>query len=130
MDPSLQTRRHSLYDKKALSRAEQWMAYLPFKKAFYQRTLDSAISAEELCQAKNMKNLVFSSCKTKQVERYFIWLIKLGVLRREVDGQGLTNRVRLTPLGRIIISRGEAELRRTKTIAKIIMNIKSHRYIR
>ncbi|WP_398336175.1 Npun_F0494 family protein, partial [Vulcanococcus sp.] len=35
-----------------------------------------------------------------RTEDLLIWLIRLGVLRREVDGQGLTERVRLTPLGR------------------------------
>ncbi|WP_287129714.1 Npun_F0494 family protein [Candidatus Cyanaurora vandensis] len=28
-----------------------------------------------------------------------MWLIRVGVLRREVDGQGITDRFRLTPLG-------------------------------
>ena len=31
------------------------------------------------------------------------WLITVGVLRREVDGQGLTSRFRLTPLGRQLL---------------------------
>ena len=31
------------------------------------------------------------------------WLITVGVLRREVDGQGLTSRFRLTPLGRDLL---------------------------
>ena len=34
------------------------------------------------------------------VEIAFRKLIKIGVLRREVDGQGLTSKIRLTPLGR------------------------------
>ena len=37
-------------------------------------------------------------------ENEFRWLIKVGVLRREVDGQGLTSKVRLTPLGRQIFA--------------------------
>ncbi len=28
-----------------------------------------------------------------------VWLIRVGVLRREVDGQGITDRFRLTPMG-------------------------------
>jgi hypothetical protein len=31
------------------------------------------------------------------------WLIQVGVLRREVDGQGITDGFRLTPLGRQLI---------------------------
>ena len=33
------------------------------------------------------------------------WLITVGVLRREVDGQGLTARVRLTPMGNQLLKR-------------------------
>jgi hypothetical protein len=33
------------------------------------------------------------------VERSLLWLIQVGLLRREVDGQGLTDSFRLTPLG-------------------------------
>jgi len=33
-------------------------------------------------------------------ENTLLWLIQVGILRREVDGQGLTDSFRLTPLGR------------------------------
>jgi hypothetical protein len=33
-----------------------------------------------------------------------LWLIQVGLLRREVDGQGLTDSFRLTPLGRQLVS--------------------------
>jgi hypothetical protein len=33
-------------------------------------------------------------------ENALMWLIAVGLLRREVDGQGLTDSFRLTPLGR------------------------------
>ena len=36
---------------------------------------------------------------------HLIWRIQLGVLRREVDGQGLTEQVWLTPLGREVLER-------------------------
>jgi hypothetical protein len=32
-------------------------------------------------------------------EQSLLWLTQVGLLRREVDGQGLTDRFRLTPLG-------------------------------
>lgn len=32
-------------------------------------------------------------------ESDLVWLIQVGILRREVDGQGLTDSFRLTPLG-------------------------------
>ena len=36
-------------------------------------------------------------------ENQTMWLIQTGVLRREVDGQGLTDSFRLTPLGRRLV---------------------------
>ena len=42
---------------------------------------------------------------TNSLEATFSWLITLGILRREVDGQGLTSKIRLTPLGRQILEK-------------------------
>lgn len=44
-------------------------------------------------------------------EYHLLWLIQVGLLRREVDGQGLTNSFRLTPLGHQLVEQcqqGEA----------------------
>lgn len=51
------------------------------------------------------------------VEGELLWLIQVGLLRREVDGQGLTDSFRLTPLGRQLVQHwqnvGTVELRPT-----------------
>lgn len=39
------------------------------------------------------------------VENDLMWLIQVGVLRREVDGQGITDSFRLTPLGRQLLEK-------------------------
>jgi hypothetical protein len=39
------------------------------------------------------------------VENTLLWLINVGVLRREVDGQGITDSFRLTPLGRQLVAK-------------------------
>lgn len=36
-------------------------------------------------------------------EQDLLWLIQVGVLRREVDGQGITDSFRLTPLGHLLV---------------------------
>ena len=46
------------------------------------------------------------------------WLITVGVLRREVDGQGLTSRFRLTPLGRQLLDEQPDQLNRAIPIAE------------
>jgi hypothetical protein len=42
-------------------------------------------------------------------ESALLWLIQVGVLRREVDGQGLTDSFRLTPLGRQIVEQWQLQ---------------------
>lgn len=43
------------------------------------------------------------------VERELMWLIQVGLLRREVDGQGITDSFRLTPLGRQLVEKWERQ---------------------
>ena len=59
------------------------------------------------------------------IENEFLRLIKIGVLRREVDGQGLTSRVRITPIGRQVLE-NSSDLFNQKTtlIKKIITCVK------
>ena len=45
----------------------------------------------------------------KRTETELMWLIQVGVLRREVDGQGITDSFRLTPLGRQIVEKWSHE---------------------
>jgi hypothetical protein len=54
-----------------------------------------------------------------RVEAHLIWLIRLGVLRREVDGQGLTERVRLTPMGRELLESWASEIPRAGLAERI-----------
>ena len=42
------------------------------------------------------------------VESATNWLITVGMLRREVDGQGLTDSFRLTPLGLNLVEKWES----------------------
>jgi hypothetical protein len=59
-----------------------------------------------------------------RVEAELGWLIQVGLLRREVDGQGITDSFRLTPLGRQLVERWEAEGKGllTPTVAQQLSN--------
>ena len=52
------------------------------------------------------------------LENELRWLITVGVLRREVDGQGLTSRFRLTPLGRQLLDEQPDQLNRAIPIGE------------
>ena len=80
---------------------------LPFNSLFYMDALEKGLSAETVFRNGHRYAVIrrgwFKS--SEGVEAAFRWLIKIGVLRREVDGQGLTSRVRLTPLARQILEK-------------------------
>jgi hypothetical protein len=49
------------------------------------------------------------------VEQELMWLIQVGLLRREVDGQGLTDSFRVTPLGRQLAEQWQRDPQRDHT---------------
>ncbi len=43
------------------------------------------------------------------VENAILWLIQVGILRREVDGQGITDSFRLTPMGHLLLEKWQTQ---------------------
>ena len=114
-------------DAQALDRADRSLRCLPFRRAFYDEVADHPISSTELCRRADWQVLVFVPFGPERAEDHFIWLIRLGVLRREVDGQGLTERVRLTPMGRTLLTRWPGEIPRAGLRDRIHENVRRHR---
>ena len=86
------------------------MACLPFSEALYRDLQYQGLDASDLWSEPKRygrKRHWFRNSET--LENDLRWLISVGVLRREVDGQGLTSRFRLTPLGRQLLD-GDPEL--------------------
>ena len=88
----------------ALRRARQAVRCLPFRRSFYRLLEESAQSSKELANRPDWRVNTSQRLGAGETETLLIWLIQLGVLRREVDGQGLTERVRITPLGRDVLA--------------------------
>ena len=82
----------------ALQRARQAVRCLPFRRSFYRLLENSAQSSKELAKRPDWR-VIPPSGWTRTNRRSPHLADQLGVLRREVDGQGLTERVRITPLG-------------------------------
>lgn len=76
-----------------------------FNLMFYKDVENTGLNAEDVFsnkkRYKNKNSKWFKS--PESVEDSFRWLIAVGILRREVDGQGLTCKVRLTPLARKLL---------------------------
>ncbi len=101
-----------LLDKHIINRSSRAIKCLYLNSDFYKEIQNNGLSAENVLQMKEKyisKRIVCVLKDTKKIENDFLWLIKTGVLRREVDGQGLTSKVRLTPIGRLILEK-EPEL--------------------
>lgn len=79
------------------------MRCLPFRLGFYRELEQGALSSSQVASRSDWPQLSHQRLNATGTEDALIWLIQLGVLRREVDGQGLTERVRLTPLGRQVL---------------------------
>jgi hypothetical protein len=90
--------------QRALKRARESVRCLPFRLAFYRALDQQALSSTQIAAHPDLGQLSWEPLSANRAEDLLIWLIQLGVLRREVDGQGLTERVRLTPLGRDTIA--------------------------
>ena len=99
-----------LNDRRALKRAALALRCLPFRRAFYDEVSDRALSSTALCSRNDASRLCRRNLTPDRAEADWIWLIQLGVLRREVDGQGLTERVRLTPMGRELLAKWPGEI--------------------
>ena len=108
------------HDQHALRRARQAVRCLPFRLAFYRELEQGALSSSQLAAREDWRQISRSQLSANRTEDHLIWLIQLGVLRREVDGQGLTERVRLTPLGREVLSRWDGEIARASVPRRLL----------
>lgn len=110
---------------RSLRRARQALGCLPFRRALYEQLASSALSSSAIAAAGSRYSR--SRLNASQVEGHLIWLIQLGVLRREVDGQGLTERVRLTPMGRHLLSTIPAEIPGAGPLTRLRHWLRRHR---
>lgn len=112
-------------DDRARRRALQALGCLPFRRALYDTLASSAQSSSAIASAGSVYSHV--PLNGSGVEGHLIWLIQLGVLRREVDGQGLTERVRLTPMGRELLSTIPGEIPSASTVSRLRHWLRRHR---
>lgn len=89
------------------------MACLPFSNALYRDLQHQGLDAIDLWRDPSRYGRSQRWFRSSEaLEDDLRWLINVGVLRREVDGQGLTSRFRLTPLGRQLLDEDPALLQR------------------
>ena len=113
-----------LIDQKIFRRAKKGIRNCPFNFFLFQSLLEGSLSAQEVFQNKSKYlNLDFIFINSSLfIENEFLRLIKIGVLRREVDGQGLTSRVRITPIGRKVLENSSNLFDEKKSIIKELIS--------
>ena len=94
-----------LIDQKIFRRAKKGIRNCPFNFFLFQILQKGSLSAQNvfLNKSKYLNQEFMYINSSLFIENEFLKLIKIGVLRREVDGQGLTSKVRITPIGRKVI---------------------------
>ena len=114
----------TLIDNRSIKRATRAFQCLPLNHSFYKDIQTKGLDAEEVFQKTIEYKLENSKWfrNSASLEDCFCWLIVIGILRREVDGQGLTSKVRITPLGREILLKNPNLLEKKAGIIQQIIN--------
>ena len=112
-----------LIDQKIFRRAKKGIRNCPFNLFLFQSLLEGSLSAQDVFMNKskylNQEFMFINS--SLFIENEFLKLIKIGVLRREVDGQGLTSKVRITPIGRQVLESSSDIFKKETTLIKKLM---------
>jgi hypothetical protein len=93
------------YPQPTIDRAERALCCSPFTINLFIAMRNQSVPLQNIAGQKGIdQGYTQKSLSESLIETELMWLISVGLLRREVDGQGLTDSFRLTPLGRQIIS--------------------------
>jgi hypothetical protein len=98
------------YDPDTINRAKRALSCSPFRLKLFQDMRNQSVPIQKIAGSTGIKlGYVTQAFSEPKIEAKLVWLINVGLLRREVDGQGLTDSFRLTPLGRQIVVQWEQE---------------------
>ncbi len=111
------------YSNAVMQRAQRAVRCSPFYLKLLADMRDRSVSVPTIAENSGaIKGYTQQPLSDVSTERELMWLASVGILRREVDGQGLTDSFRLTPLGRQIVERwqtGEHTEKRASLIESV-----------
>lgn len=98
------------YSPRTRERAERALRCSSFRLSLFVAMRSRGISAKAIAgQAGIDRGYTDKPLLELSIDNDLSWLIQVGLLRREVDGQGITDSFRLTPLGRQIVAEWESQ---------------------
>lgn len=93
------------YSPRSLIRAERAVRCAPFRLRFYETIVTQSVPLKAIAGSEGIRHgFTRFAVHGIRAEDELMWLIQVGLLRREVDGQGLTDSFRITPLGRQLLN--------------------------
>lgn len=93
------------YSQSAQDRAWRAWRCSPFQKLLVQDLMQRGVSLAQISGQRGYQTgYTLRPLSEDTADRELMWLIQVGLLRREVDGQGITDSYRLAPLGYQILS--------------------------
>lgn len=98
------------YPVSTVKRAERAIRCLPFQLPLFVAMRSQSVPLQAIAGRGGVENHYTKRPMSElAVENGLMWLIQVGILRREVDGQGITDSFRLTPLGRQLVETWETQ---------------------
>jgi hypothetical protein len=99
-----------MYSQLSIVRAEKALVSSPFTIKLFSDMKNQGVALKAIAADEGVKIGYLSKfANLITVENSLLWLIDVGVLRREVDGQGITDSFRLTPLGYDILDKWQIQ---------------------
>lgn len=93
-----------VYPSATVARAERSLICSPFNISLFAAMINQSIPLKAIAQETGVKQgYTQKPLSELACDHALNWLIQVGVLRREVDGQGITDSFRLTPLGHQLV---------------------------
>lgn len=100
----------AVYEPQILQRAEIALRCSPFTVKLLADMATQGVNLRAIAGSDGLKNAYLtSSTNLILTENSLLWLIQVGILRREVDGQGITDSFRLTPMGHFLLDKFKAQ---------------------
>lgn len=98
------------YPQPTLERAKRALCCSPFELTLFSAMGNQSVPLQTIAGKTGIERGYTQKLLTERIaEAELTWLIDVGLLRREVDGQGITDSFRLTPLGKQIIVNWESQ---------------------
>ncbi|MDJ0736168.1 MAG: hypothetical protein QNJ47_19245 [Nostocaceae cyanobacterium] len=92
------------YPAPTIERAERSLRCSPFNLSLFTAMVRQTVPIKLIALDAGVKGGYTNRPLSElAVDNALAWLIQVGILRREVDGQGITDSFRLTPLGRLVV---------------------------